>query len=117
MSIIIGSLTLPNYTELSEIETPNVSENITMDGTLFVDFVNRRRGWKVKWNLIDIARYDEIKALYNLQFSSGSFNNITISEYGVSNLPAYMKINDKNIKYNGGFVEGFELQLLEQDAI
>ena len=117
MIITIGTLTLPNYTELKNIETPNASENITLDGTLYVDFVNRRRGWKISWNLMDIARYNEIKALYNLQFSSGAFNNLTISDLGITALPVYMKINEKNIKYNASSVEGFELELLEQAGV
>ena len=117
MIITIGSLTLPNYTDLTNIETPNASENITLNGTLFVDFVNRRRGWRIKWNLMDMARYDEVKALYNLQFSSGAFNNLTITDLGITALPVYMKINDKNIKYNASSVEGFELELLEQAGV
>jgi len=117
MNIIIGTLTLPNYTDLTNIETPNASENITLDASLFVDFVNRRRGWKIKWNLMDMARYDEIKALYDLQFSSGAFNNLTIADLGISALPVYMKINEKSIKYNASSVEGFELELLEQAGV
>ena len=117
MTITLGNLTLPNYTEITATENPNASENTTLDGTLYVDFVNRRRSWRIKWNLLDIALYDQIKALYNLQFSSGTFNNLSILDRGVSNAPVYMKINDQNIEYNGGFVEGFELQLIESVAI
>ena len=117
MIITLGTLTLPNYTELTNIETPNATENVTLDGSLYVDFVNRRRGWRIGWNLMDIARYDEIKALFNLQFSSGAFNNLTITDLGITALPVYMKINEKNIRYNGSNIEGFELELLEQAGV
>ena len=117
MIITLGTTVLPAYTEITGIITPNASENVTLDGSIHVDFVNKRRGWKIRWNLLDATYYEQIMTLYNLQFSSGNFNNLTIDTEGITALPVYMKISQRDIKYNGGFVENFELELIEQDGV
>ncbi len=116
MIMYLGDLTLPKHGDLTEITSPNASENITLDGSLYVDFVNYRRGWKIGWKYLTAADYDAIRAKYNQQFSTGVFHQFGIPAYSI-NKPVYMKINDKNIKWNGAVVEGFSIELLEQYAI
>ena len=116
MIMYLGDITLPKYTELTEITEPNTSENVTLDGSLYVDFINYRRGWKLSWGLITKTDYDTIRTKFNEQFSTGIFHNFGIPAYSI-NSPVYMKINDKNIKYNGELISGFSVELLEQYAV
>ena len=90
--------------------------NVTLDGSLHVDYVNYRRGWKVSWKYLTSAEYDSIRAKFNSQFADEVFHNFGIPEYSI-NAPVYMKIDDKNIKWNGSIVENFSIELIEQDAV
>jgi hypothetical protein len=115
-NLYLGNLVLPAYGELTELTDPNASEIMTLDASLHVDFVNYRRGWNIGWKLLKADDYNLIRAKFNEQFASGVFHNFGIPTLSI-NVPVYMKINDKNIKWNGSFVEGFSIELLEQDAV
>lgn len=121
MSIIVhritgGEVTLPKYKTLKEIIDPNETDNTTLDGTLYTDFVNNRRGWIVAWEKLLADDYDTIRALYNEQYQHEDYHEIEIPEYGIS---ARMKINisDRNIRLNGVIMEGVSITLKEQYAI
>lgn len=116
MSIIIDGVTLPLYKSLKEMINPNETDNTTLDGTLYTDFVNNRRSWLVGWEKLKAADYDTIRALYNAQYTNEAYPVVQIPEYGVS---AAMKINisDRNIRLNGEIIEGFSITLKEQYAI
>jgi len=116
MIMYLGDITLPKYTDLKEITETNAGENVTLDGSLFVDFVNYRRGWKLSWKLLTVTDYNNIRAKFDEQFGNGTFHQFGVPAYNL-NVPVYMRIDDRNIKYNGEFVEGFSIELLEQYAI
>lgn len=116
MDIILGGVTLPNFGAISEIITPNANENVTLDGSLYVDFINVRRGWRLEWESIKAADYDTIRAIFNAQFTTGTFPTLVIADESV-NTTVYVKLNDRNIKYNGALVSGVVLELLEATAV
>lgn len=107
---------LPLYSSLKEITTPNETDNVTLDGSLYTDFVNNRRSWQVGWDKLKAADYDVVRSIYDLQYVHEAYNTIEIPEYGIT---AAMKINitDRNIRLNGEIIEGFAITLKEQYAI
>ncbi len=116
MRIIVGGTTLPLYSTLKEDVTPNESENITLDGTLYTDFINNRRSWQVGWDKLKEADYATIRALYDAQYSTETIPIVEIPEYGIT-APMKLAISDRNIRLNGEIIEGFSLTLKEQYAI
>jgi len=121
MRIIVHRLTggtteLPLYSTLKEMIDPNETDNTTLDGTLYTDFVNNRRGWQVGWEKMKAADYDIVRAIYNDQYKYEAYHTIELPEYGIT---AAMKINisDRNIRLNGEVIEGVSITLKEQYAI
>ena len=116
MKIYLGDITLPDYSFLTELTEPNATELYGLDGTLGVDYVNYRRGWKIGWKLITKANYDLIREKFEEQFTNGVFCNFGIPDKSI-NKPVYIKISDTARKYNDQLIEGFEIELIEQYAI
>lgn len=121
MRIIVHALNgetveLPLYKTLRETTTPSETENVTLDATMYTDFVNNRRSWVVGWEKLKAADYDRVRALYDLQYAYRALHTIEIPEYGIS---AQMKINisDRDIRLNGEIIEGFSITLKEKYAI
>lgn len=115
-TMYLGGLRLPNYATLREITEPNVAKNVTLDGSLYVDFYNNRRKWEISWKLLKASEYDAIRAKYDLQFSSQTMLQFVVDPLGLF-VPVFISINDKNIKWNGQLIEGFTITLEEQYAI
>ena len=111
-----GTTVLPLYSTLKETTTPNETENITLDGTLYTDFVNNRRSWLVGWEKLKAADYDTIRALYNFQYNHDAVPVVSIPEYGIT-APMKLSISERNIRLNGEIIEGFSLTLKEQYAV
>lgn len=112
-TITIDGLTLPNWNTLRETTQPNAPKKQSLDGTLYVDFFNNRRSWFIQWDLLTVEQYDQIRAKYDKQFDTGM---LAVTIDGLTVL-MYININDKNIKYNGRYVENFGITLEEQHAI
>ena len=115
-TMYLGGLRLPDYGTLKEITEPNVAKNVTLDGSLYVDFYNNRRKWEISWKYLKAAEYDAIRAKYNLQFSSQTMLQFVVDPLGLF-VPVFISINEKNIKWNGQLIEGFTITLEEQYAI
>lgn len=107
---------MPLYKTLKEITDPNETDNTTLDGTLYTDFVNNRRSWLVGWEKLKAVDYDTIRTLYNQQYSNEAYHTVEIPEYGVT-AAMKMNISDRNIRLNGEIIEGFSITLKEQYAI
>lgn len=116
MSIIVDDTVLPLYATLREVTTPNETENITLDGTLYTDFVNNRRSWVVGWSKLKVEDYDTIRALYNAQYTNETVPIVEIPEYGIT-APMKLSISDRDIRLNGEIIEGFSLTMKEQYAV
>jgi len=115
-TMYLDGLQLPNYATLKEITQPNIAKNITLDGSLYVDFYNNRRVWEISWKYLKAAEYDALRAKYNLQFSSQTMLQFVVDPLGLF-VPVFISINEKNIKWNGQLIEGFTITLEEQYAI
>lgn len=116
VTMYLDNYLLPDYGELKEISDPNAAKNYTLDGTLYVDFMNYRRTWQIKWNYLKIDEYDLIRGKYDKQFSDQNMLTFAIIDLGLST-PVFININEKNIKFNGQLVEGFTITLEEQSAV
>lgn len=111
-----GTVELPLYKTLKENLDPNETDNTTLDGSLYTDFVNNRRGWQVGWEKLKAADYDVIRNLYMLQYQSEAYHTYELPEYGIV-APMKMNISDRNIRLNGEIIEGVMITLKEQYAI
>jgi hypothetical protein len=116
MQIILGGAALPKYTELNRLNISNESDILSMRGTLYTDWINQRRSWVVKWNLLSITEYTAIRTMYNNQYTTGVFKMLSIPSLSIY-VPVKIEIaNSENIKYTGNFIEDFSIIMKEQYA-
>lgn len=115
-TIYLDGLLLPDYGELKEVTTPNIAKNITLDGSLYVDYFNNRRSWEITWNFLNPDEYDAILAKYNKQFSQDTMLMLVVNNRNLF-VPCFMSISDKKPKYNGQRIVDFSITLEEQYAI
>lgn len=116
MRIIINGTVLPLYKTLQEKLDPIESENITLDGTLYTDYINNRRSWIVGWEKLKAEDYQVIRNFYNAQYTTETIPIVQLVEYGIT-APMKMNISDRNIRLNGEIIEGVTITLKEQYAI
>lgn len=115
-TIYLDQYQLPDYAELTEITQPNVAKNVTLDGSLYVDYFNNRRAWEIKWAVLTPDEYDAILAKYNKQFSQDTMLMLIVNNRGLF-VPCFMSISDKKPKWNGQRIVDFSITLEEQYAI
>lgn len=115
-TIYLDNMLLPDYAELIEIPQPNATRNETLDGSLYVDFMNNRRKWQISWNLLSSAEYQNIRAKYDKQFSEQRMLTLSIPAINVYT-NVYISINEKRIKYNGQYVKDCTIILEEQSPV
>lgn len=118
IAITLGGVVLPvvKIEDLKEIPSPIESSNITLDGTLYTDFVSLRRSWQIHWPILTEDEYDDIRAIFNAQYTNEAYPLLQIPYYGISH-PAKMSINEKNIKWDGNCIRDFSVVLEEQYAV
>lgn len=88
------TITLPKYARdgLKEMIQQNFAKNRTLDGTLFVDFFNNIGGWKVKFDVVTVAEYADIRALYDDQFTNEEFLTLNDPDIPVSSLSVFLTL-------------------------
>lgn len=114
--IYLNSTLLPDYIDIALERSPNASSNVTLGGTLFVDYVNNRRVWTIQWQLLTREQVQIIIDLYNSQYSTGTNLVMEIPQLGTIT-DVYMTISTDQIKYNGQYSESFSAVIQEIYAV
>lgn len=112
----LNPLELSDFTSVTESEDPGTSENITLNGSMYVDYMYRRRSWKLTWNIISRTTFSNIKTRYDRQFTNGVLASVHIPSRSI-NVICHLKINTMNIKFDDQWIENFELTIEELGAI
>lgn len=114
--IYMNGILLPNYIDIALERSPNATSNITLDGTLFVDYVNNRRVWNIQWQLLTREQVQVIIDLYNSQFTTGNNLAMEVANLGITT-DVYMTISVDQIKYNGQYSDSFSAVIQEIYAV
>jgi hypothetical protein len=114
--ITLGGIVLPVPTKFIQISGQNATDNRTLDGTLYTDYINVNRSWDVSWNNLCEDDYNDLYAIFFDQFSSLTYPTLSVPYYGIS-VPVKVSINEKDIFWDGNQIKGIEVTLLEQYAI
>lgn len=110
---------LPNYARdgYQELITPNYTKNVTLDGSMFVDFFNVRGGWKITFDAITAAQYEELRAIFDDQFTNEEF--LTFDRTGLSGDFETVFLTmppERNIVWDQNAVLGLQIMLERADA-
>lgn len=113
MSIIIGGVVLPPFTDFEEITEGNETDSRTLGGYLYTDWKNSLRSWKVSWKTMTQSDYDIVNALWLAQYSNGYYHTLQIDAESIL-VPVKIDRSNRKIKYNGVVIEDFFIILSEQ---
>lgn len=115
--IVLGGQVLPQVdVPFKEITEPVESNNVTLDGTLYTDWVATRRSWSLTWGVLSKTEYDTIRAIFNSQYSNEAYPILQISYYSIL-VPVKVEISEKDIRWDGNCVRDFSIKLIEQYAV
>lgn len=110
----LGGLQLEAFV-IPFIETPleNSQDNTTLDFTMYTDFINRKREWELNWKVLTEDQYDDLKAVYDSQFTTHTYPTFVVSYYSIST-PVRMYINPKDIQRDGCQIRDVQVRLVEE---
>lgn len=113
------TITLPNYARegLAELITQNFSKNVTLSGKMYVDFLNVRGGWKVKFDVIDRSEYEDLWAIYNDQFDNEEFLTLNDPDIPVTSLSVFMSMpSERNLSWAKSVTKDLYITLEAENA-
>lgn len=105
--------------ELDFIHTPteNAVDVVTLDGSMYTDFVSQQYSWTFNYESLTQAEYDAMRAIYDSQFTSYEYPLLSIPYYSLTDQPVRMYINEKNIWNNCGAVQNVQFTFRETDQL
>lgn len=112
-------VTLPKYARdgLKELIQQNFAKNRALDGTLWVDFYNNIGGWVVKFDVITKDEYDEIRALYDDQFSNEEFLTLNDPGIPVADLSVFLNMPaERDLSWNKSVCKNLKITLEPESA-
>lgn len=109
-----GTLELPLLdVPLTEETIENATDVQTLDMNVYTDFINTKRLWRHKWGFLEEADYNALRGYYNRQFTLFAYPTLSISYYGITNVPVRLSMNQKDITDGCGTVDDVEITLRE----
>lgn len=118
ISATLNGVAMPTI-ERDFINTPieNAADVVTLDGSLYTDFVSQEREWMFQYESLSEAQYNALRAAYDDQFISYQYPLLSIPYYSVTDQPCRMTINPKSIVDNCGTVERVEITFRETSQL
>jgi len=89
------------------------SEVVTLDMNLYIDLLNTKRQWIVRWGYMNATDYADLLGFYSRQFTDLEFPVLTIPDLSVTNVVVRATLSSQNITDQSGLVENVELVLRE----
>lgn len=105
--------------EVDFIHTPteNAVDVVTLDGSMYTDFVSQQYSWTFNYESLTQDEYDALRAIYDSQFTSYEYPLLSIPYYSLADQPVRMYINEKNIWNNCGAVQNVQFTFRETDQL
>lgn len=113
-----GSLQLPPI-EQQFLNTPieNATDVQTLDGNIYTDFTSQKNEWTFNYDSLTEDEYNAIKAFYDDQFTLYEYPTLSIPHFSITDQPARMYINEKDIWNNCGAVQNVQIRFRLTDQL
>lgn len=89
------------------------SEVTTLDLNIYIDLMNTKREWTIRWGYMTASDYAELAGFYSRQFTALEFPTVTIPDLGVTDVVVRATLSEQRITDESGLVENVELVLRE----
>lgn len=105
--------------ELDFIHTPteNAVDVVTLDGSMYTDFVSQNYSWTFNYDSLTQSEYDAIRDVYDSQFTIYEYPELSIAYYSLTDQPVRMYINTKSIWNHCGDVKNVQVTFREAPQI
>lgn len=118
IEIILDGITLPIvHYPFTRNPLENAADILTLDGTLYTDFITRRQSWNLHWAKLHEDDYNTIKNLYDLQWSNKDYHLLNIAYYNVIDQPVRMTLNEQDIKQDGCYMVNVDVTLTQANPL
>lgn len=114
--IKINGITLRKYNDFRRTDTPSESNNRTLAGVLYTDFLFTARSFEIFWENMPYDDYMDVINLYLSQYQNASYYIMEFPELGIS-MPVKLSIGRHSIKYNRTLIDSFTLFIEEKYPI
>ena len=113
----LGGLQLQPF-NIPFLETPleNAVDVTTLGFDMYTDFVSQKRQWEIQWKMLTESQYDDLRAVYDSQWSTGIYPVFIVDYYGISSR-VRMYLNAKDIRKDGCQLWNVAVRLVEREAI
>ena len=118
LEIDLNGQALPMFRaeNFKELLKPNESDNQTLDGSIYTDFIGLNRSWQVKWPRLTDTQYDAIRALFDYQYENETYLTLEIPYYSIDTT-AKLEISVKDIKWDGCYIYDFSVVIIEAVSV
>ena len=65
---------------ITDNDVEGASDNTTLDGNVYTDFLYLKKVWKQSWKQMDNATYQRLRGFYTRQFSTGIYPELTMTD-------------------------------------
>lgn len=65
---------------ITDNDVEGASDNTTLDGNVYTDFLYLKKVWKQSWKQMDNATYQRLRGFYTRQFSTGVYPELTMTD-------------------------------------
>ena len=113
------TIILPEYMPggLSEIIGQGIAKTITIGGKLSVDVMSVRGGYKITFDIITEAEWQEIKAIWDDQITNNEFLAFNDTSLGRSNWLVWLPIpEERDLRWDKNAVSGLSITVEPRDA-
>jgi len=113
------TIELPKFAQggLQELTPQNIAKTVTLGGRLSVDVLNVRGGYRITFDVITEAEFQQIKLIWNDQISNNEFLEFNDPELGKTDWLVWLTIpEERDLRWNKSAVQGLTIIVEPRDA-
>lgn len=113
------TITLPKYAPggLSVMSPQNIAKTISLGGKLSVDVLSVRSGYRITFDVITEAEFQQIKLIWSDQISNNEFLEFNDPDLGRTDWVVWLTIpEERDLRWNKQAVQGLTIMVEARDA-
>lgn len=113
------TVTVPKYGQggLQRMVKQNFAKNYPLAGNMYVDFFNVRGGYRVSFDAITKAEYEELRTIFDDQLTNEEFLLLNDPDLGVVNESVFLNLPEEHdLRWNKQAVVGLSITLEPENA-
>lgn len=113
------TVTVPKYAVggLQRMVKQNFAKNYPLNGNMYVDYFNVRGGYRVTFDAITKAEYEELRTIFNDQLTNEEFLTLNDTDLGITNESVFLNLPEEHdLRWNKQAVLGLSIVLEPENA-